>query len=172
MRTIAAVSVLSVCALAAIGIAQTGRPDFSGRWRLVAPSAAQLAGETLTVDAPDELLVTQTSRAIIIAHPSKPGTHPEAGTLEYGSGGFVGGSGRSGGLTPLRGTWGVTHIGTQLMISRTTTYPPDERGARDTVARGSMWRLETPTRLVIEFGEERAGERPKIAARTYMKVAP
>jgi hypothetical protein len=28
-----------------------------------------------------------------------------------------------------------------------------------------MWRLETPNRLVIEFGEERAGERPKIATR-------
>jgi hypothetical protein len=169
MRAIAAAAALSLCAFGATARAQTGGPDFSGRWRLVVPTAAQLAAETLTVAAPDELLVKQSSREITIAHPSKPGTHPEAGTLEYGSGGFVADSDT---FPLLRGTWGVTYIGTQLMISRTTTYPPDERGARDTVARGSMWRLDMPTRLVIEFGEERAGERPKIATRTYMKVAP
>jgi hypothetical protein len=114
-------------------------------------------------------VIRQTSRELIVEHPSKPATHPESGTFEYGIGGFVGDSGRP---TPLRATWGVTYIGTQLMISRTTIYPPDERGIRDTVVRGSMWRLEGTTRLVIEFGEERAGERPKIAIRTYTKVAP
>jgi len=35
-----------------------------------------------------------------------------------------------------------------------------------------MWRLEAPNRLVIEFGEERAAERPTIARRTYVKVTP
>jgi hypothetical protein len=169
MQTVASVFVL-VCALAATAIAQTGGPDFSGRWRLVVPAAAQLAKETLKIGAPDELLVKQTSREITIEHPSQPGTHPEAGTFEYGAAGFA--SGDINGPTALRGTRSVTYIGTQLMISRSTTYPPDERGGRDTVARGSMWRLETPTRLVIEFGEERADERPKIATRTYMKVAP
>lgn len=170
MRATPAFVVLAFSALAATGIAQTGGPDFSGRWRLVQPTAAQLAQETLTVTAPDELLVKQTRREITIEHPSQPGTHPEAGTSEYGSGGFVGDLGDS--LTPLRGTWGVSYIGTQLMISRSTTYPPDARGARSTVARGSMWRLEAPSRLVIEFGEERAGERPTIATRTYTKVTP
>ena len=169
MRATAVASVLSVCALVTAGSAQTGRPDFSGRWRLVPPTASQLAQETLEVTAPDELLVKQTRREITIEHPSQPGTHPEAGTFEYGSVGFV--RGDIGGGTPLRGTRSVTYIGTQLMISRTTIYPPDERGASDTVARGSMWRLETPTRLIIEFGEERAGERPKIATRVYMRVA-
>ena len=168
MRAIAAASLLSVCVLEATGLAQIGGPDFSGRWRLVAPTAAQLTNEALTINAPDELLVKQTSFEIIIAHPSKPGTHPEAGTLEYGNSGFVGDSGSP---TPLRGRWSVSYIGTQLMISRSTIYPPDAGGVRGTVARGSMWRLESPNRLVIEFGEERAGERPKIAARAYMKVA-
>src|SRR5688572_15534838 len=170
MRAVAAVLVLFVCALAATGIAQTGGPDFSGRWRLVEPSPSQLTQETLTVTAPDELLIRQTSRELVIEHPSKPGTHPETGTFEYGSGGFRGEL--PGSLTPLQGRWGVSYIGTQLMISRSTTYPPDASGARSTVARGSMWRLEAPNRLVIEFGEERAGERPKIATRTYMNATP
>src|SRR5688572_3134372 len=164
----AAACLISICALGVTGIAQTARPDFSGRWCLVPPTASQLAHETLTVVAANELLIRQTSRELVVEHPFKSERYPESGTFEYGSGGFVG---DSGGLTPLQGTWGVTYIGTQLMISRTTIYPPDERGARDTVARGSMWRLETPTRLVIEFGEERAGARPKIAIRTYTKVA-
>ena len=169
MRAVAAVFVL-VCVLAATGVAQTGGPDFSGRWRLVEPTSSQLAQETLTVVAPDELLIRQTSREVVIEHPSRPGTHPETGTFEYGTVGFA--SGEIGGATPLRGTRSVSYIGTQLMISRSTTYPPDARGARSTVARGSMWRLEAPNRLVIEFGEERAGERPTIATRTYMKVTP
>jgi hypothetical protein len=114
------------------------------------------------------LLIRKTPLEIIIEHPSKSGTHPAAGTLKFGSGGFVGDS--MGAAAPLRGTWGVTHIGTQLMISRSTTYPPDEHGVRITVARGSMWRLEVPSHLVIEFGEERAGERPKIARRVYVKI--
>jgi hypothetical protein len=33
-----------------------------------------------------------------------------------------------------------------------------------------MWRLETPNRLVIEFREEREGERPKIVTRVYVKL--
>jgi hypothetical protein len=170
MRAMAAASVLSVCARGATGVAQSNRPDFSGRWRLVQPTSSQLTQETLTVGAPDELLIRQTPRELVIEHPSKPGTHPETGTFEYGSGGFVGDLGDS--LTPLRGTWGVSYIGTQLMISRSTTYPPDAQGTRSTVARGSLWRLETPSRLVIEFGEERAGERPKIATRIYTRVSP
>jgi hypothetical protein len=170
MRAIAAASVLSVCALGATGIAQSNRPDFSGQWRLVQPTPSELAQETLIVVAPDELLIRQTPRELFIEHPSKSGTHPETGTFEYGSGGFIGDL--PGSLTPLQGRWGVSYIGTQLMISRSTTYPPDARGARSTVARGSMWRLEAPNRLVIEFGEERAGERPKIATRTYRKVTP
>jgi hypothetical protein len=122
MRAIAAVPVLSVCVLGASGIAQTGRPDFSGRWRLVEPATAAVAQDRLAVNAPDELLIAQTPVAITIEHPS--------------------------------------------------TGPPNSRGLRITTARGSMWRLEGPTHLVIEFSEERTGERPKIATREYMKIAP
>ena len=164
-------SALAACAaiplIAAVSLAQSRPPDLSGRWQLVEPTAAERALDTLAITAPDELLIRQTPLEIIVEHPSRSGTHPEAGTFQFGSGGFVGSS--MGAAAPLRGTWGVTHIGTQLMISRTTTYPPDERGERSVVARGSMWRLEVPDRLVIEFGEERAGERPKIATRVYVK---
>jgi hypothetical protein len=68
----------------------------------------------------------------------------------------------------LSGRWQLV----ELMISRSTTRPPDERGVRTTLTRGSMWRLEAPNSLVIELGEERAGERPTIATRTYVKMAP
>ena len=84
-------------------------------------------------------------------------------------GGVVGGV--PGGMSH-ESNWGVSHIGTQLMISRSTKGAYDDRGIRITHAHGSMWRLNGPTRLVIEFSEERTGERPKIAARVYVKVAP
>jgi hypothetical protein len=161
------VFVLSALLSGTTTLAQSAPPDLSGRWRLVQPTAAELSAATLTIDAPDELLISQTQRAITIEHPSKPGTHPQAGTFRYGVGGNIG--------APLGNTinthenWGVTHIGTQLMISRSII--PDENGIAIPVTRGSMWRLEAPDRLVIEFGEERPGQRPKIATRVYVKVA-
>jgi hypothetical protein len=147
------------------------QPDLSGRWRLVQPSASQLAEETLSVSAADELFVAHSFRDIIITHAPQGGTaptHPEAGIFQYGAGSFI--DALPGTKTVVRGQWGVTHIGTQLMISRTTIYPPDERGEQRPVARGSMWRLEGDDRLVVEFGEERAGERPKIAMRVYARI--
>jgi hypothetical protein len=49
-------------------------------------------------------------------------------------------------------------------------YPPDQSGVSVTIARGSMWRREGDDKLVIEFGEERPGERPKIATRVYTRL--
>jgi hypothetical protein len=155
--------------LIAVPLWAQDRPDFSGRWRLVQPTAAELALDTLIITAADQLVVTDTLREIVITHPSNAGTHPEAGTFQYGSGGFVGGL--PGGAA-TNGTWGTTYLGLQLMMSRTLMLPADERGVRATLARGSIWRLEAPDRLVIEFGEERTGERPKIATRVYVRVPP
>ena len=140
--------------------------DLSGRWWLVAPTAAERALDTLAIVSPDQLLIRHSRRAIVIAHPSKSGTHPEAGTFSYGLGGLVDGAAGQGNNVDEQ--WSVSHIGTQLMISRSTFDRPD---VRLRVARGSMWRLDGPDRLIIEFGEERPGERPKIATRTYVKVA-
>jgi len=153
--------------LIAAPLCAQARPDFSGRWRLVQPTTAELALDTLTITAADQLVVTDTPREIVITHLGNAGTHPEAGTFEYGSGGFVGGL-PGGELT--NGQWGTTYIGRQLMISRSLIMAPNERGVRATLARGSIWRLEAPDRLVIEFGEERSGERPKIATRVYVRV--
>ena len=153
--------------LIAASLCAQDRPDFSGRWRLVQPTTAELALDTLTITAADQLAVTDTRREIVITHPGNPGTHPEAGTFQYGSGGFVGGL-PGGAVT--NGRWGTTYIGMQLMMSRSLMLPADDRGVRATLARGSIWRLEAPDRLVIEFGEERTGERPKIAARVYIRV--
>jgi hypothetical protein len=170
MRGFPSAGALAALALGLIAVGQGQEPDFSGRWQLVQPTAPERSADTLDIASPDQLRITQTPIAIVVEHPSEPGTHPEARTFEYGSGGRIGG-------LPGRGnsvdeTWGVTHIGTQLMISRSITRPPDERGVRITIAHGSMWRLEAPNRLVIEFGEERTGERPKVATRVYLKVAP
>lgn len=106
-----------------------------------------------------------------VEHPSRPGTHPEAQTFKIGVGGAMGtiGTGGRGNTTEER--WSVTHIGTQLMISRTTISRYEQQPSTS-FTRGSMWRLETPNRLVIEFGEERTGERPRAAVRTYVRVAP
>ena len=51
-----------------------------------------------------------------------------------------------------------------------TTINRYEQQPSRSFTRGSMWRLETPNRLVIEFGEERPGERPKMATRVYVKM--
>jgi hypothetical protein len=155
--------------VAAVPYAQSRPPDLSGHWQLVEPNAAERAVDTLEITSPDQLLITDTPTAITVAQPSKPGTHPEAGTFEYRVGGRIGGiPGRGPGIEEK---WAVTHMGTQLMISRSTTRPPDDRGVRMTLARGSMWQLETPNRLVIEFREERTGKRPKVATRAYVRVA-
>ena len=165
-------SVLAACTsallISAAPSAQTKPPDLSGRWQLVQPTAAERARDTLEIVSPDQLLITQTPLAMTVEHPSAPGTHPEAQTFKLGVGGAMGN------ITGHRSTteerWSVTHIGTQLMISRTTVNPPDEQPPRTPVTRGSMWRLETADRLVIEFGEERPGERPKIATRIYRRM--
>jgi hypothetical protein len=163
MRAILACAAIVLVANVAHG--QSRVLDLSGRWWLVEPTAAERALDTLVVTSPDQLLITHTRFGLTIEHPSKPGAHPEAGVFEYGAGA----SGRI--RLPGRGSqvdqqWSVTHIGTQLMISRSTRSADDSA----TVARGSMWLLDGPDRLVIEFGEERPGERPKIATRIYVKV--
>jgi hypothetical protein len=167
MRT--AVAAYASAVLVTATLRAQDRPDFSGRWQLVQPTAAELALDTLTITPAEQLAVTDTPREIVITHLSNPATHPEAGSFAYGSGGFVGGV-PGGGVT--NGTWGTTYIGMQLMMSRSLMLPPDERGVRATLARGSIWRLEAPDRLVIEFGEERTGERPKIATRVYVRAGP
>ena len=168
MRTVLAVCTSAL--LIAEPLAQGQPPDLSGRWQLVEPTAAERALETLVIDSPDQLLIVQTPFAITVEHPSKHGTHPEAGEFDYGSGGRVGGLPGRGNSIDER--WGVSHIGAQLLISRSTTRPPDEQGARITLTRGSMWRIEAPNRLVIEFSESRTGERPQIATRVYERLAP
>jgi hypothetical protein len=166
MRGISAAAVLVVCALRATGVAQVHQPDFSGRWRLVPPTAAERARETLAIDAPDELLITQTPLAITIEHPSKRGSHPEAGVFKYGVGGTV--SGLPG--SPSHETrWGVSHIETDLVITRSAT-DPNARGVRTTVERESVWRLSHSDRLVIEFSESRTGAKPRTAARVYVRL--
>jgi hypothetical protein len=167
MRAILACAAIVLVANVAHG--QSRVLDLSGRWWLVEPTAAERALDTLVVTSPDQLLITHTRFGLTIEHPSKPGAHPEAGVFEYGAGA----SGRI--RLPGRGSqvdqqWSVTHIGTQLMISRSTALPSETSVAPIMVARGSMWQLDGPDRLVIEFGEERPGERPKIATRIYVKV--
>jgi hypothetical protein len=119
--------------------------------------------DTLVISDVDELLVKQTPTAIIIEHPSRPGTHPAPGTFEFGSGGRVGGTN-----PPSESRWGTTFFGTQLMMSESTTSVAAD-GTRATSAHGSMWLLDTSGRLVIEFREERSGEWPKIATRFYTR---
>ena len=158
----------SALLIVAAPLAQDRPPDLSGRWQLVEPTAAERASDSLEIVSPEQLLITQTPLAMIVEHPSTPGTHPEAQTYKYGVGGVIGGIPGSGNTNEER--WAVTHIGAQLMISRTTTNRRDEDPLRSTVTRGSMWRLETPNRLVIEFSEERTGERPRVAVRTYVRA--
>jgi hypothetical protein len=160
----------SALMIVATPAAQDRPPDLSGRWQLVQPTAAERARDTLDIVSPDQILITQTPLVMTVEHPSTPGTHPEAQTFKIGVGGVMGSIGIPGRGNTTEEQWSVTHIGTQLMISRTTIYPPDEQPRRKSVTRGSMWRLETPNRLVIEFGEERPGERPKIATRVYVKL--
>ena len=159
----------AILLIAAAPNAQSRPPDLSGRWQLVEPNAAEHTLDTLVITSPDQLLITHTPPRIVIEHPSRPGSHPEAGSFTYGVGGRIGGIP---GRESFEESLSVTHIGTQLMISRSATHRPDEHSARKTVVRGSMWRLEGPNRLVIEFGEERTGERPRVAVRTYVRVAP
>jgi len=166
MRTsLAACAVILVIAVASL--AQSRPLDLSGLWQLAEPTAAERALDTLVITSPDQLLIADSPLEIVVTHPSKPGTHPEAGTFGYGERGIVGGL--PGGASTEE-QWGVAHVGTQLMISHSTTRQLDDRAVRMTLARGSMWRLEAPNRLIIEFSEERTGERPKVATRTYAKT--
>jgi hypothetical protein len=147
--------------------AQSKPTDFSGRWVVTAlrPHPDEL--DTLSIVAASELLVVQTPQQITIQHPVTQGTHPQAGTFEFGSGGWVGGlpGGRD-----SSGTWDTRFAGTQLMISRTTRTAAN--GTREDSATGSIWQLDGNGRLVIEFREERPNERPKIAARVYERASP
>lgn len=168
MRGLLAVwlAVLMFCVNAA---AQSDRPNLSGRW-VLADSSVQIPGgrETLKITAPDELAITQTSLAITIQHPSKPGTHPSAGTFKFGIGGTTSGVG---GLNSVgaESRWEVSWLGSQLIISDSTTAPPNASGIRVTVAHGSTWSLDPKGRLIIEFDERRTGANPRGTTRVYVR---
>ena len=164
MRT--SVACAAMVLAASVPFAQTRSSNLSGHWQLVEPTASERALDTLAVTPPDQLLITDMPREIVIEHPSKRGTHPEAGAFEYGSGGFVVDGVRG------EGSWATMYLGTQLVIFRSMHHAPDDRGIRVAVTHGSMWQLEGPDRLVIEFAERRTGERPKIATRVYVRVKP
>lgn len=151
---------LAIVLLATDAGAQSRGTDFSGHWLLVTPDPAE--PDTLQINAPDQLVIRQTSRRITIEHPSRRGSHPAAGIFPFGSGGLAGGS-----TTGGAGRWGTTFFGTQLMMSTSTTSI--ENGVETTVAYGSFWLLDRQGRLVIEFREERSKERPKIAIRVYVR---
>src|SRR5687768_18614583 len=100
-------AVVSAAILMTSGPVAQDRPlGLAGHWRLVEPTAKERARDTLIINAARELLVTQTPLVLIVEHPSKPGTHPEAGVFEYGIGGTVGGSPNGGG-PGADSNWGV-----------------------------------------------------------------
>jgi hypothetical protein len=164
----ALVSALFLLAAAADG-AQTQLPDFTGRWILVDTPAANAGGGTLNIIAADELAVTQTPLSIIIVHTSKPGTHPAEGAFRFGAGGTVGATIAGAAGHPAESRWGVSFVGSQLIISTSMTSPPDAEGVRVTVAYGAIWLLDADGRLVIEFEERRSGAEPKTATRVYVR---
>ncbi len=168
MRKAFAASALAVALLCSSTVAQSRVTDFSGRWVITDARPEPDEPDTLDILPADELLIAQTTRALTIAHPSKKGTHPEARTFEFGSGGIVYDAGRADGKS-LQGSWGVTFFGTQLLISESRIGPPDLTGAQITTARGSIWLLDPRGRLVIEFREQRSKERPKTATRVYVR---
>ena len=168
MRETLAASALAAALLCSSTAAQSRVTDFSGRWVITDARPEPDEADTLHILPADELLIRQTSQALTIEHPSKKGTHPEARTFEFGSGGIAYGADRSGGSI-LQGSWGVTFFGTQLMISESRIGPPDATGAQITTGRGSIWLLDSRGRLVIEFREERSRERPKTATRVYVR---
>jgi len=159
MRGILSTCTLLVLSAAVNSAAQAKPPDFSGRWVLTdAPSET----ETLAITVPDELAITQIPLAVAIEHPAKPGTHPQSGTFRFVIGGTISSDG-----SETRS--GVSWVGYQLIISSSTTSPPDARGVRVTVGYGAIWSLDRDGRLVIEFGENRTGTTPKTATRVYIR---
>jgi hypothetical protein len=153
---------------------QSQPPDFSGRWMLAAPSSAASSGpDTLDVVAPDELLVAQTPHAITVQHSSKPGTHPAAGTFEFGTGGRVGGiPGRALGILAAESEsrWSVSFVGSQFIISDSTTVRKgDARPVTGVTA--ATWMINGEGRLVINFREQRTGQSSKSATLVYVRSA-
>ena len=121
--------------------------------------------DTLEISAVDEFFVTQTQRFVSVEHTAKPGSHPAAGTFDFGVRGTVGGI--PGGLQHEL-TLSVGFFGTQLIISENNT-DADATGVRVTTGHGSIWLLDPDGRLVIEFREARSKERPKTATRVYIR---
>ena len=146
--------------------------DFSGRWALTVSAIARSAGpDTLDVVAPDELLITQTPLAITIEHPSKAGTHPPAGTFTFGAGGTVGGVPRKASdvsRADFESRWGVSFVGSQLIISQSTTAS-DANGITITEATAATWVLDRDGRLIIELEHRRTGQDTKSTTRIYIR---
>ena len=159
MRGAAVVAAILVTAAPA---AQNQYPDLSGRWRLVKPTAAERAVDTLAVIVPDELRITQTPLAITIEHLSTPGTHPSAGTFKFTVGGTMSSTG-------AESRFDVGWIGHQLTINSSTSSAADAKGDRITHSKRSMWTLEADGRLAIDFTEKRSGEFARMALRVYVR---
>ena len=163
-------SMLGACTLAALFLAplagaQSRVTDFSGAWVLTSERPVPDDPDTLEISAVEEFVVTQTQRFVSVEHTAKPGSHPAAGTFDFGVRGTVGGI--PGGLQHEL-TLSVGFFGTQLIISENST-DADATGFRVTTGHGSIWLLDTDGRLVIEFREARSKERPKTATRVYIR---
>lgn len=158
--------ILSTCVAVAVLFEQSsatqGRPDFSGRWVMVASKGVPRDAPALTVTIADELTIRQTETSVTVEHPSTASAVPKAATHGFGSHGTVssvGGRFRS----------DVFWLGDQFVVSTTTTDAPALEGRARTLEHSEQWSLDAEGRLVIEYAERRSGVVAVSASLTYKR---
>ena len=139
-----------------------GTPNLTGQWVLETPPARTPPDrQVLTIQASEELTISQNATSITVEHSVNPGSHPRAGVHPFGSRGSVSGAGNA-------ARSDVFWFGRELIITASTETTGTD-GARNAASSSEKWSLEVDGRLVIRVVEERSGAEAVRATLVYRR---
>jgi len=123
-------SLIVVAIVMSLGVHAQSKPNFSGRWVQVSPTAEMEGGGS-------EQVITQTATTVTTEHPSEGGGHKQTFTIDAESKSMVG-------QVPVvsKTAW----VGPTLVITSTATYPGDVKRESK-----QIWSLRPDGTLAIEF---------------------
>jgi hypothetical protein len=151
VRLVACAVVAFVAALSAVSAQK--RPDFSGRWIVVAP--ADSAGT--------EIVVKQTDALLTQAHDSEGGGHRLEYRLDGSEHKTTMASHGMDLVTLSRAVW----QGDRLSITETTTYSPDRK-----LDQTMIWSIDEKGQLIIDLTATMTGRPTEKTRIVHKKVPP
>ena len=153
MRVRFAMYVAVACVAAFSAVSAQKRPDFSGRWVLVAPSEG----------AGTEMVLRQTATLLTNSHASEGDGH----RLEYRLDGAEHTTKMKSHGTDIETVSRAVWQGDRLSITETTTYSPDRK-----LDQTMIWSIDEKGQLIIDLTATMTGRATEKTRLVHKKVPP